>query len=100
MLDAKGPFCDNVIKNPARCTHQLPLRVKVSLVVKEFVKKSCDPTFFFLPFLLSCSLKVAVIPSCLVISMNLFHLVKKQKMPLKLPKLVISLFHISRISVV
>lgn len=47
MLNAKGPFCDNVIKNPARCIHQLPLRVKVSLVVIEFVQKTCDPTFFF-----------------------------------------------------
>lgn len=39
MLEAKGPFYDKVIKNPARCIHQLPLRVKVSLVVKEFVQK-------------------------------------------------------------
>lgn len=47
MLDAKGPFCDNVIKNPARCIHQLPLRVKVSLVVIEFVQKNLVILPFF-----------------------------------------------------
>ena len=39
MLDVKSPFGDNVIKNPARYIHQLPLRVKASVVVMEFIQK-------------------------------------------------------------